>query len=101
MQDFNYLKLFKTWLISLSVYIVLMFMYLMISGRVIGEMYGGDIVLNLSMVVVFLSGITGLFCIGYAAAKKVQNYIFVGLGILALDFILFAFVVVLAISQIW
>lgn len=101
MSEFNYFRFFKIWAISLSVYVVSMFLYLIISGRIIGEMYGGEIVLNISLLVMLLSAVEGIGSLIYSIVQKNKNHIFISIGVLALCFVLFLFSVVLAIAQVW
>jgi len=78
-----------------------MFAYLLISGRVLNEMYFTNEVVVLGMLVLVSSVIVGVGEIIYAIVKKTYEKTLIGIGIVALSFILFIFMVVMAISNVW
>jgi hypothetical protein len=101
MNELNYFKAFKIWIISLAIYNILLFTYLIIGGRIIGELYGSNIVTILSMAIAFSSVVIGLTTIIYSVMKKNTQYIFVGIGTLALTMLLYLWIIVLALSTIY
>lgn len=94
-------QFFKVWIFSLLGYDALIFLYLLISGRVFNEMYGVNFVSGFGMFVLFVSAIVGVTEIIYAIVQKTYHKIMIGVGILGLSFVLFVLLLVVAIADVW
>ena len=102
MKEMDYFKGIKIWLIALFSFDILIFSYLIVSGRVLEiEPVFPELVTTLSGIILALSVIVGFASIIYSIVQKEYNYIIHGIGILFCSLVLYLAIVIIALASIF
>jgi len=94
-------RLFKQLLIGLVVYDVVLFLYVLISGRVIGEMYGGEIFIGLTFFVIVIAMLSMLTSLIYAISKKEYPMLWKSAGFLGVSFIAYILALIMTLATVF
>lgn len=94
-------KLFKYWAIYLLGFVILFFLFLIISVQVSGEPLFPDIIPVIGFPIVIASALAGIFNIIYAIKMKDYQKSLYGIAIFAETFVLFIGIVLVSLSQIF
>jgi hypothetical protein len=101
MSQLKVKKLLQKWMIRFAIFDVIVLLYIYISGTIFGQLYGTEILLYLSYFLMLFGIIITLFGIVFAIHKKEYKLILNSLGVLLSCAVLFAIIVILAISSIY
>ena len=101
MNELDYFKLIRYWLLSLLGYVVIMFLYAFIMGRTTGDIAGSDILSILSLLIGGTSVLVGFASIIYSIYMKKYIYSLHDLGILTLSILLAIISLVMALDCIY
>jgi len=95
---FNFARI---WLLSLAILDIIMFIYLIISGRTTGEIHFNELFSGLLLLIAVSSGIFGIFVFIYSIIKEVYVSMWYGVGLIIGGIILYLWVIVIAIANIF
>ena len=102
MNEINYFRGIKIWLIALFSFDILIFSYLIVSGRVLEiEPVFPELITTISGLILALSVVVGFVSIIYSIVQKEYNYIIHGLGILFCSLVLYFAIVIIALASIF
>ena len=101
MKEIDYFKLIRTWLISLSVYVLVLFFYALIMGRSTGNIPGSEILAIVTLLIAGTSILIGFISIIYAIYMKRYIYILHGLTMFILSFLIGIVAIVISLDSVW
>lgn len=94
-------RIYKRFMIGLFVYAGVLFLYMIITGRLVGELYGADLLFYVSFLVMVIGGFTFVVSLIYALKEKLYPLLWISGGIVLATLINFVLVLVLAIATVW
>ena len=94
-------RITKRLMIGLFVFDGLLFGYAMISGRIIGEFYGNEIIIGFAYFALVISALSTVVSLIYALAKKVYPLLWYTFGFLMASFVTFILALILVLASVW
>jgi len=93
--------LFKRLLIGLAVFDVIVVVYLLITGRILGEVIGGEAVIALAFFALVIAVLSMLSSMVYAIAKKVYPMLWKSAGFLLLSLITYVLALIITLATVF